>query len=99
MSEHQTLTDHTEIREWAIARAGKPMLHYVSDGAGGETPVLSLSFGQHATHEGDLEHSTEGRQLVEWGDWFAAFEEQGLALHVPVSEPGVIDDAHQIVKR
>jgi len=100
MAETTKLTDHQEIRDWAAARAGKPMMHYISNGAGDETPVLSLTFGQGETHHGSLESSSiEGRQLVEWNDWFAAFDKEGLALSVPPQKVGSVDDGHQIVKR
>ena len=87
MAETTRLTDHQEIRDWVAARAGKPMMHYISNGAGGETPVLSLSFGQGETHRGSLSSdSTQGRQIVEWKDWFAAFDAEGLALAVQSSD-------------
>jgi len=100
MAETKKLTDHQEIRDWAAARAGKPMMHYISNGAGGETPVLSLTFGQGETHQGSLaSDSAQGREIVEWNDWFAAFDKEGLALNIPPQESGTVDDGHQIVKR
>ena len=99
MAETTTLTDHQAIREWAIARAGKPMMHYVPDGAGGETPVLSLTFGQRSIIDGDQNPSLEGRKLVEWRDWLATLDEQGLALAVPAAQMGTVDQSHQIIKR
>lgn len=99
MAEQRFLTDHNEIREWAIARAGKPMLHYIPDGTGGDKPVLSLAFGQYVTHDGDQGHSTEGRELVEWDDWLKVFDDQQLALQVPPKTPGVIEETHHFVKR
>ena len=43
----RTLTDRNEIRQWAEARGGNPMLMDTPDGTGMRT-LLQLTFGQHA---------------------------------------------------
>ena len=98
MAETRTLTDHDAIREWAIARAGKPATQDVPDGTGGMSTALSLQFGQRPTHT-ENENVTGSMALVEWDDWLKLFDEQELALVVPEEREGVLDSSHQILKR
>ncbi|KKB78969.1 hypothetical protein VW35_10150 [Devosia soli] len=79
----QTLTDRQAIREWAEARGGNPILMDVPDGTGDRT-ILQLTFGQDALNAEGNEGPDRitGFQLVSWDDWFAALEENGLAIQV-----------------
>jgi len=79
----KTLTSHQEIRQWAEARGGNPLLLDTPDGTGSRT-LLQLTFGQHALNTDGNEGPDRlgGFQLVSWDDWFAALEASGLALRV-----------------
>ena len=79
----KTLTSHPEIRQWAEARGGNPLLLDTPDGTGSRT-LLQLTFGQHALNTDGNEGPDRlgGFQLVSWDDWFAALEASGLALRV-----------------
>lgn len=79
----KTLTSHQEIRQWAEARAGNPLLMDTPDGTGSRT-LLQLTFGQHALNTDGNEGPDRigGFQLVSWDEWFAALETSGLALRV-----------------
>ena len=70
MSSHK-LTDHDKIRSWAEARDGRPAR--VADTREGDSGgVIRLAFGR----------DDDGLEILEWEDWFANFEENGLALLV-----------------
>ncbi|UXN71407.1 hypothetical protein N8A98_09595 [Devosia neptuniae] len=79
----RTLTSHGEIRQWAEARGGNPMLMETPDGTGSRT-LLQLTFGQHAINTDGNEGPDRigGFQLVSWDDWFAALDAAKLALRV-----------------
>lgn len=79
----KTLTSHQEIRQWAEARAGNPLLMDTPDGTGSRT-LLQLTFGQHALNTDGNEGPDRigGFRLVSWDEWFAALETSGLALRV-----------------
>lgn len=79
----KTLTSHEEIRQWAEARGGNPLLLDTPDGTGSRT-LLQLTFGQHALNTDGNEGPDRlgGFQLVSWDEWFAALEASGLALRV-----------------
>jgi hypothetical protein len=94
------LMKHDEIREWAEARAGSPMLEDVPDGTEVRS-LLEITFGQHAlnadTNEGP--DRPGGFQLVSWDDWFVEFDKRKLALVVPDEEPGGSGNAFEFVDR
>src|SRR3954471_14122106 len=95
------LTDHDEIRQWAEARTGSPMTMDVPDGTQSRT-LLQITFGQHALNAENNEgpdRVTGGWDLVAWDDWFAAFEEQGLAIQVQDDQPGVLDKNFEFMAR
>lgn len=79
----KTLTSHQEIRQWAEARGGNPLLMDTPDGTGSRT-LLQLTFGQHALNTDGNEGPDRlgGFQLVSWDEWFEALEASGLALRV-----------------
>lgn len=100
MAETRTLTDHDEIRDWAAARAGKPVISDPAPGMDEGRPVLRIAFGQHAYRDTDegADH-IGGNQIVEWDDWFEEFEKRELALVVSVDVPGQRDEFHEIIRR
>lgn len=95
------LTDHAEIRQWAEARNGSPMLMDVPSGTGSRT-LLQLTFGQHALNAQNNEgpdRAAGGYQLVNWDDWLAELERQQLALKVRDDRPGSLDNDFEFVSR
>ena len=100
MAEAREITDHQEIREWAMARQGRPAMNTIpTGGTGPDREVLHLVFGQHTLMASDDDTATESLRLVEWGDWFEVFEREKLALHVPAQPDGVVTEDHSIVSR
>ena len=79
----KTLTSREEIREWAAARGGNPMLMETPDGTGTRT-LLQLTFGQYELNTDGNEGPDRvgGFELVSWDDWFAALDANNLALRV-----------------
>ena len=77
------LTNRDEIRQWAEARGGNPMLMDTPDGTGTRT-LLQLTFGQHAINTDGNEGPVRigGFQLVGWDEWFDALDKSQLALRV-----------------
>lgn len=70
-SESHTTTDHDEIRRWVEQHDGKPVS--VRETAGGdEAGVLRIDFPGGA---GD-----DQLEEISWDDWFAKFDENGLAF-------------------
>ena len=92
----QVLTDHQEIREWAIARSGNPAM---DDKPG--APVLRIVFDQMALNAGENQYGDRpgGLDLVGWDEWFDVFDREKLGLLVEDERPGVLDDYHQFVPR
>jgi hypothetical protein len=70
-SESHTTTDHDEIRRWVEEHDGKPASVAGTEG-GDAAGVLRIDFPGGAG-EDSLRH-------IGWEDWFAKFEEAGLAL-------------------
>lgn len=96
-----TLTDHEAIRDWAAARVGAPAIVDISP-AGGQQPMLRLVFGQAAYQDQDQAErppNAGGYELVEWSEWLALFEENGLALVVNEDVPGLRENYYEIVRR
>jgi hypothetical protein len=95
------MTDPAEIRQWAEARAGYPMLMDMP-GMSEDRVLLQITFGQHALNADNNEgpdRLTGGYQLVSWDDWCDALEKQGLALKVNDDIPGVLDNDFEFVPR
>jgi len=95
------LSSAQDIRQWAEARAGNPMMMDVPDVTATRT-LLQLTFGQHALnsdHNEGPDRLTGGFELVSWDDWLAELERQNLALKVNDEAPGVLDDTHEFVAR
>jgi hypothetical protein len=94
------LKRHEDIRSWAEARGGNPMMMDVPDGGGDSHELLTLTFGQHALdadgNEGP-DPPTGGYQLVSWDDWFVEFDRHGFALKVNDRTPGVLDNDFEFV--
>jgi hypothetical protein len=70
-SESRTTTDHDEIRSWVEEHDGKPASVKGTD-SGDSAGVLRIDFPGGAG-QGHLEH-------ISWDDWFAKFEDNGLAF-------------------
>jgi hypothetical protein len=95
------LVEHDEIRQWVAARGGNPLTMDVPDGTRSRT-LLELTFGQHALNADGNEgpdRATGGYELVDWNDWFAEFDKQGLAIKVRDEEPGSMDDQFEFISR
>lgn len=77
------LKSREEIRQWAIARGGNPMLAEIPDGTGSRT-LLQLTFGQYELNADENEGPDRpgGFELSSWDDWFTALEANGLAVRV-----------------
>ena len=95
----QILTQHDEIRQWAIARTGNPALGDAP--STGVRPILRIVFGQEALNAGENQYGDRvgGLDLVSWEDWFAEFDSQKLGLLVEEEKPGVLDDYYEFVPR
>lgn len=96
----KTLTSRDDVRQWAEARGGNPMLMETPDGTGSRT-LLQLTFGQHAINTDGNEGPDRvgGFQLVSWDDWFAALEAANLALRVSDDLAGGNEAEFEFVER
>ena len=96
----KTLTTRDDIRQWAEARGGNPMLIDTPDGTGTRT-LLQLTFGQHAINTDGNEGPDRigGFQLVSWEEWFAALENGKLALRVSDDPAGGNEAEFEFVER
>ncbi len=96
------LTSHEDIRQWANARGGNPMLLDTS-GIRDETVLLQITFGQHALNaernEGPDVSLTGGWSLTGWDEWFEQLEKNGLAIKVNDDEPGTLSNDFHFVPR
>ena len=94
------LTKRAEIRQWAEARAGNPMLMDVPDGSGSRT-ILQLTFGQEALNADQNQGPDRpgGFQLVGWDEWFEALESQKLALRVSDDPAGGAESEFEFAPR
>lgn len=93
------LTDHEAIRDWAIARSGKPAMYEIPTGTGKTKTVLALVFGQRGDHENDDNSATESLSIVEWPDWLNELDERGLAVSVSDRVPGQLSSDYELVAR
>jgi hypothetical protein len=80
MSTHssRTTTDHDEIRRWAEARGGKPA-RVKGTGSDGDVGMIRLDFPGYS--------GSDSLEPISWDDWFAAFDENRLALVYQESTP------------
>jgi hypothetical protein len=65
----QTTTDHQTIRTWAESRGGHPA-RVKGTGGDDDAGLLRLDFGE----------PEENLEPINWEDFFATFEDRGLAL-------------------
>ncbi|WP_162783675.1 hypothetical protein [Devosia naphthalenivorans] len=96
------LTSHEEIRQWATARGGNPMMLDTPD-VHEDRVLLQITFGQHALNaernEGPDNPLTGGWTLSGWDEWLEQLEKNGLALKVNDDQPGVLDNDFHFVPR
>jgi hypothetical protein len=94
------LTDREDIRQWAIARAGSPMLMDTPEGTGSRT-LLQLTFGQESLNSDGNQGPDRigGFQLVSWTEWFEALEGNKLALRVSDDPSGGNEAEFEFVPR
>jgi len=101
MADTVTLTDHETIRDWAAARMGSPAIVDVSPEPGTQ-PMLRIVFDQAAYQDQDRAErpiNAGGVELVEWSEWFEAFDKAQLALVVAADRPGIRDSWHEFIRR
>jgi len=67
------MVDHDEIRRWAEERQAEPAC-VRGTGGGNDPGMIRLDFPGFSGAD-SLEH-------IDWGEWFRAFDENGLALIV-----------------
>jgi hypothetical protein len=83
-------TDHEKIRRWTEQHGGHPAK--VSDKASGNRAATELLY---VNFPGTTERPPYIEQ-VSWNEWFALFENHGLAFRVPDSEDAI---TYQLVPR
>jgi hypothetical protein len=71
MSEAKTTTNHETIRQWVEERDGKPAT-VEGTGEGEDAGLLRIDFP-----DGEAD---PGLETIEWDDFFAKFDESGLAF-------------------
>lgn len=96
----KTLISRDEIRQWAEARGGNPMLMDTPDGTGIRT-LLQLTFGQDALNTDGNEGPDRigGFHLVSWEEWFVALDEGKMALRVSDDPSGGNEAEFEFVPR
>lgn len=94
------LTNRDDIRQWAIARGGNPVLMEVPAGSSSRT-ILQITFGQDALNAAGNQGPDRvgGFQLVSWEEWFSALDENGLALRVSDDPSGGNEIEYEFVAR
>ena len=77
------LTKAEDIRQWAEARGGYPLLMEIPSGSRSRT-VLQIAFGQDQLNSAESQGQERpgGFALVGWDEWIAALEQENLALRV-----------------
>ena len=100
VSMSRILTKAEDIRQWAEARGGNPMMMDVQSGTRTRT-VLQIAFGQDALNTGESQGQDRpgGFELVGWGDWIAALERENLALRVSDDPAGGREAEFDFVQR
>lgn len=94
------LKTREEVRQWAEARAGSPVLAEVPTGTGSRT-IVQLTFGQQALNSTENEGPDRpgGMELVSWDDWFAALEAENLYIRVSDDPAGGREAEYDFVPR
>lgn len=92
------LTDREDIRQWAIARAGSPMLMETPEGTHSRT-LLQLTFGQESLNSDGNQGPDRigGFQLVSWDEWFTALDANKLAVRVSDDPAGGNENEFEFV--
>jgi hypothetical protein len=91
MSKRITTYDHKEIKEWATARKGSPVLIYKSKPEG-KVSSLAIDFQEKQLHE-------ETMEKIEWEKFFELFEKRLFALQYDEKEGGEKDLNYKFVGR
>lgn len=94
------LTEAQDIRQWAEARGGYPMLMEIQSGTRTRT-VLQIAFGQDQLNSGESQGQDRpgGFELVGWDEWIAALEQENLALRVSDDVSGGREAEFDFVRR
>lgn len=94
------LTKREDIRQWAAARAGNPMLMETPDGTGSRT-LLQLTFGQYELNTDGNQGPDRigGFQLVSWDEWFDALDANNLAVRVSDDPSGGNEAEFEVVQK
>jgi hypothetical protein len=96
----KVLRDITEIRQWAEARSGNPMMMDVPEPGGRSRALLQITFGQHALNAENNEgpdRPVPGFELVSWDDWGAELNNQKLAVKVKDEVAGSLDNDFEFI--
>ncbi len=90
MSEAEKTTDHDTIRKWAEARGGRPAIVRRKGGKDDDGGILRLDFGE----------PDEALEEIGWDEFFAIFDENGLALlHQDKTADGKQSRFNKLVRR
>ena len=91
------LTDHEAIRQWTIARGGRPVVQDFPQPTGGSNEVLRLVFPQPGAAMEMNDDATLMTRRVEWSEWLALLDDKDLAVSVPEGDD--LAATHEIVSR
>jgi hypothetical protein len=96
----KVLSKAEDIRQWAEARGGNPLLMESQVGTRTRT-VLQIAFGQDALNTGESQGQDRpgGFELVGWDEWIAALERENLALRVSDDPAGGREAEYDFVPR
>ena len=94
------LTQAEEIRPWAEARGGNPLMMEQQSGTRTRL-VLQIAFGQDALNTGESQGQDRpgGFELVGWDEWIAALEQEKLAIRVSDDPSGGSEAEFDFVPR
>jgi hypothetical protein len=88
-SEAQQTTSHNVIRKWAEERGGKPATVKATE-EDGHAGILRI----------DFDPPDEGLDRISWDEFFAKFDETGIAfLHQDRTKDGKMSRFHKFVRR
>jgi hypothetical protein len=88
-SEAQQTTSHDVIRKWAEERGGKPATVKATE-EDGHAGILRI----------DFDPPDEGLDRISWDEFFAKFDETGIAfLHQDRTKDGKMSRFHKFVRR
>lgn len=79
------LSELDDIRAWAEARGGNPIMADMPEPGGGDQHLLGLTFDQHmlnADRNEGPDRPTSRFDLVDWPLWYQALRDQDLVLVV-----------------